>query len=605
MLAAMQGEGVELGWRQAALDAVMLWTTRFGAVVVAVVFVSTWRADVRRLSEPGFLIVFGTYAGVVVLSRCVGLSYAQRAAGFCLLLVGASAAAIPSVGTLPGPVLAGTLAVVSAQLFLGSRAMLATLVCTSSVVVARGLREDLGQGAVDPFGGLLWLRLATGYGVMSGAIALLVQHVVSRLERSLVTTTEALRRLSRAKRERSQAEAALRATQEALQRAQKLEAVGRLAAGVGHDFNNSLQVVLSWASLLRDEEDPRLIEEGLDAIQEAALQGSELTKRLLAFGRRDVRAPSVASPRQLLEESAKSLRGVLPEDIGIELTLDQNVPTVLVDTAQISHVLLNLGLNARDAMPTGGLLTLGLSRVEDSQMPPELRSTSAGTWVQIRVRDTGMGMNQHTRAHIFEPFFTTKGERGTGLGLSTSYAMVQGNGGLFRVVSEEGRGSEFQIYLPQHGASLDVASSSKAASPPEAALVMVAEDDQRVRQSLVRVLGAAGFRVIESADAHSAMALLEQVGAEVDVLCTDGIMPGGGTRQLIDQYLSRRPQGRVILCSGYIEEELLRREIDAGAFGYLPKPFLPFELVDRVKALLAAPAPRGASAPLGAPGSPL
>jgi signal transduction histidine kinase/CheY-like chemotaxis protein len=591
MLVEMQGKGRQVEWRRAALDVVMLWTVRLGAVVAVVVLVSTWRGGAGRLLEPAFSIIFGAYAGVILLQQCAGLSYGLRAVCYCSLLLALSLASLHSVGVLPGPLLAGALAVVSAQLFLGRLAMLSLLVCTTSMVVVVGLREGQGHEGVDRFGGLLWLRLALGHGVMSAAIALMVSRVVSQLERSLAATTEALQRLSEAERERSQAEDTLRQTEEALQRSQKLEAVGRLAAGVGHDFNNSLQVVLSWASLLRDEEDPRLIEEGLDAIQQAALQGSELTQRLLAFGRRDVRAPSVASPRQMLEESAKSLRGVLPEDIAIELTLEQDVPTVLVDPAQISHVLLNLGLNARDAMPRGGMLTLGLACLAKSQLPAELAGAVASTWVQIWVRDTGTGMSQQTRSHIFEPFFTTKGERGTGLGLSTSYAMVQGNGGLFRVSSEEGQGSEFQIYLPAHGASLDIAPSSIAGALSEGALVMIAEDDPRVRQSLVRVLGAAGFRVIESADAQAAMALLEQVGSEVDVLCTDGIMPGGGTRELIDRYLSRRPLGRVILCSGYIEEELLRREIDAGALAYLPKPFLPFELVDRIKALLAAPAP--------------
>ena len=375
------------------------------------------------------------------------------------------------------------------------------------------------------------------------------------------------------------------------QQSQKLEAVGRLAAGVGHDFNNSLQVVLSWASLLRDERDPALVKEGLDAVEQAALQGSELTQRLLAFGRRDVRAPSAASPASLLTESAKSLRRLLPEDISIELEIAAELPTVLIDAAQLSHVLLNLGVNAKDAMPAGGVLTFGAACIEHAALPEGLGARE-GTrrWVHLWVRDTGVGMSVDTLAHIFEPFFTTKGDRGTGLGLATSYAIVQQNDGLMHVRSEQGKGAEFGIYLPEHGAPIDRTAPSKLARPRGGAAVMLAEDDADVRDSLVRVLGAAGFRVFPTADAASAMELLEHVGGPVDVLCTDGIMPGGGTRQLIDKYRSQSPGGQVIICSGYVQEELLRRELDAGAFAYLPKPFLPSELVDRINTLLSSPA---------------
>jgi CheY-like chemotaxis protein len=242
-------------------------------------------------------------------------------------------------------------------------------------------------------------------------------------------------------------------------------------------------------------------------------------------------------------------------------------------------------------MPAGGVLTFGAACVEHSMLPDGLGAQKEPRrWVRLWVRDTGVGMSSETLAHIFEPFFTTKGERGTGLGLATSYAMVQQNGGLIHVRSEEGQGAELSIYLAAHGAPIDLAAPSKSARRKRGAVVMVAEDDDDVRESLVRVLGAAGFRVFPSADAASAMELLEHVGGAVDVLCTDGIMPGGGTRQLIDKYRSRSPAGQVIICSGYVQEELLRRELDAGAFAYLPKPFLPSELVDRINTLLSAPA---------------
>jgi two-component system, cell cycle sensor histidine kinase and response regulator CckA len=261
---------------------------------------------------------------------------------------------------------------------------------------------------------------------------------------------------------------------------------------------------------------------------------------------------------------------------------------VLVDAAQIAHVLLNLGLNARDAMPDGGRLTLGSRHLSHQDLPPGPPwPAQPPHWLSLSVTDTGVGMSAETLAHLFEPFFTTKGERGNGLGLATSYALVQRNAGFLRAESELGKGASFHLYFPEHAATARAVAPSVPAPRAQHGLgVMVAEDDENVRSSIVRVLDAAGFRVFESANAPSAIRLLERVGAQVDVLCTDGIMPGGGTRELIDRYLSSRPEGKVILCSGYVKEELLRRQIDAGALAYLAKPFLPDELVARIHALL-------------------
>jgi len=251
-------------------------------------------------------------------------------------------------------------------------------------------------------------------------------------------------------------------------------------------------------------------------------------------------------------------------------------------------VLLNLGLNARDAMPMGGTILLGLRSLGAQQLPAGVPGPAGNErWVELWVRDSGSGMSPLTQAHIFEPFFTTKGERGNGLGLATAHTLVERNLGFIRAESELGRGSTFYIYFPEELTAPDAVAPTVAPLPtPLGASVMVAEDDPGVRSSLVRVLDAAGFRVFESPDAATAITLLERVGAEIDVLCTDGIMPGGGTRELIERYLSCRPAGKVIVCSGYVKEELLRREIDAGALAYLAKPFPPSELVERIHDLL-------------------
>ena len=580
--------GIE--WRQPVLDAVMRWSALLGGTLVVVLLISIGLRTPERLSDPGFLLMFGVFGATVLLRHRPGISYRTRALGFCglSLLVGVSA--LYNVGLRPGPLLVSAFTVIASQLFLGRRAMLASLLVTTLGVVLAAIAH--GRGLGDDGGALSrleWLRIGASFAAPTASLALLVAHVVGKIEHSLLATSEALRRLRVTEDERAQARAALAETEAALARSQKLEAVGRLAAGVGHDFNNTLQVVLSWTSILRDERDPEALHEGFDALERAALSGSELTRRLLAFGRREVRAPTVCSSTKLVEDSAKSLRRLLPEDIAIELDLDASSPYALVDTAQISHVLLNLGVNARDAMPGGGVLSLRVRGVDGSELPEGLGGESArGRFLHLSVSDTGTGMSAATRAHVFEPFFTTKGERGTGLGLATAYAIVRQNSGFIQVESEEGQGATFHIYFPEYRAPLpEAVVSARRATRAAGALIMVAEDDPDVRQTMVRVLAAAGYRVLQTADAAAAMTELERVGAEVDVLCTDGIMPGGGTRQLIDLYLARRPDGQVIVCSGYVQEELLRRDIDAGAFGYLPKPFAPSELVERIDALMA------------------
>ncbi|HEX2675516.1 MAG TPA: ATP-binding protein, partial [Polyangiales bacterium] len=530
------------------------------------------------------------FACVVLLRYRPAVSFRLRATSFCWLLWVLGASSMYDVGILPGPLLCNTFAVLCAGLFLGRRELWLLLGVSTVAVVVLGNWNAVGYvvAAHAPVP-MVGLRLGTGYAALTAGMAILVRHVVAQIEHSLSATSEALRRLGIAEQARSRTERALAEAEEALQRSQKLEAVGRLAAGVGHDFNNSLQVVLSWASMLQGENDPLQLEEGLNAIQKAALQGSELTQRLLTFGRRDVRAPRSVAVRDLLEDGARSLRRMLPEDISVEVAPHAAGVHVLVDAAQISHVLLNLGLNARDAMPEGGRLSIRSRPVARPDLPAEgVWPEQPASWVVLSVSDTGIGMSADTLSHLFEPFFTTKGERGNGLGLATSYALVQRNGGFIRAESELGRGTSFHIYFPEHAPG-EVAQLSPSLAPPvqRGLCVMVAEDDDSVRSSIVRVLDSAGFRVFESSDAAGAIQLLERVGSEVDVLCTDGIMPGGGTRELIDRYLTQRPQGKVILCSGYVKEELLRRQIDAGALAYLAKPFLPAELVERIHALLA------------------
>ena len=589
-------------WRLGVLDGVTTWTARFGGVLALAAVVSAALRTPARLVEPGFLAMVGSYLGVVALRYQKRLPYRWRAFAFCGLVFCTGAAALYNLGVQPGPTLVVAFVVIAARLFSGTWAMLVSLALGSGAVLSAGLVHPASIAWVDErsLGAWFWLRFGLGFAMPTAVIAMLVAHVVEQLERALRASAEALSRSVVAEAERERSQEALARAEKALLRSQKLEAVGRLAAGVGHDFNNTLQVMLSWASMLKDEENPATIAEGLDAIERAALQGRELTHRLLAFGRRDVRTPVRASPAKLVAQSAGSLRRLLPEDIAIELDLDESAPELLVDPDQLAHVLLNLGVNARDAMPSGGALRMSVSALEPGQLPEGAPPLAKDGLVRITVQDTGLGMSPEALAHLFEPFYTTKGERGTGLGLATSYALVRRNGGTIRVDSAPGAGTSVHLYFPPQAGAV-VASAPAAPEPqrPGGGVVMIAEDDPDVRRTMVHALAAAGYEVLETADAPGAMQLIDQRGRDVDVLCTDGIMPGGGTRQLIDHYLACRPGGQVIVCSGYVQEELLRRDLDAGAHSYLPKPFHTNDLLDRIRRLLerARDAAPGESAP--------
>jgi signal transduction histidine kinase/CheY-like chemotaxis protein len=579
--------GSEAGWRREALDAVLLWTARLGGVIAAALLLSIVFQAPARLLEPGFVLIFSTYAGLAALSRTPALPYRLRAIGLCTLGFGTGSAALYTLGVLPGPVLVCAFVVIAARLFLGRWAMLVALGLSTCAVVVAGLAHTPAPrwAEAERLGAVFWAREATGYAMATACIAMVIAHVVTKLEHSLLATAEALRRSSAAEAERERAREALVKTEQALLRSQKLEAVGRLAAGVGHDFNNTLQVMLSWSSLLRDERDESTLAEGLDAIERAALQGRELTQRLLAFGRRDVRAPVRTSSEQLVRESARALRRLLPEDIAIELDVAPDAPDLLVDPEQLAHVLLNMGINARDAMPSGGVLRFVVTPLEKHELPGA--GSSAQRLVRLTVQDTGTGMSAETLSHLFEPFYTTKGERGTGLGLATAYALVQRNRGFLRVESTLGTGSLFHLDFPVlEGGAASPEPAAPVAPRRDEGLVMLAEDDADVRQTMALALRSAGYQVLESADAAAAIAQLDEQGASVDVLCTDGIMPGGGTRRLIEHYLACRPNGQVIVCSGYVQEELLRRDLDAGAYAYLPKPFHTRELLDRIARLM-------------------
>jgi two-component system cell cycle sensor histidine kinase/response regulator CckA len=379
--------------------------------------------------------------------------------------------------------------------------------------------------------------------------------------------------------------------------AQKMEAVGQLAGGIAHDFNNLLTAILGSTELLLANtvpDDAR--REDVQEIGRAAHRASALVRQLLAFSRKQVMQPRQVNLNAIVREMGGMLRRLVGERIALQLDLDPALGDVTADPGQVEQVIANLGVNARDAMPDGGTLTIATANVSRAGVPAAgdeaLPADSA--LVSLTVRDTGVGMDEHVLAHLFEPFFTTKElGRGTGLGLATVYGIVRQSGGQIQVTSRPGEGSTFTVYFPRLEPAAGVgavAAETPAPVPGGSETVLVAEDEEAVRHLVCRVLRSKGYRVLEAAHAEAALALAAATGDAIDLLVSDMVMPGLGGTDLAARLLASRPGLRVLFMTGYALEAVERRGELADAGGLLEKPFSADDLARKVREVLAAPA---------------
>ncbi|HJL14577.1 MAG TPA: response regulator [Sandaracinaceae bacterium LLY-WYZ-13_1] len=379
--------------------------------------------------------------------------------------------------------------------------------------------------------------------------------------------------LRRAEREREELRAALAESQ-------RLEAIARLASGVAHDFNNLLTVIRGFTGIL----DRRLGPDGegreeVQQIDQAAVRAAELTRQLLAFGRRQVLLPRNVDLNELVAGMGRMLDRLIPETIRVELSLGDGLGAVHADPGQLEQVVANLAVNARDAMPDGGVLTLKTGEARREQ----------GPMVLLEVHDTGLGMDEETQARIFEPFFTTKGpERGTGLGLSTVDGIVSQSGGFLEVESTPGRGSVFRVALPRVRGEARPSRVEPVAHEPKRGdeHLLVVEDEPSLRAILERTLTRAGYRVTVAGDGDEALALAERMDRAPDAVVTDVVMPGTTGADVAERLRARWPALKVLFTSGYADEETLRRiPMDASSL-FLRKVFTPSELTAAVRDLL-------------------
>lgn len=400
-----------------------------------------------------------------------------------------------------------------------------------------------------------------------------------------------VRQLAKTNRELEKEIAGREQAEEALRHAQKMEAIGRLAGGVAHDFNNLLMVIRGQATLsLNNAAGNGALRRDLNEIVKAADRASSLTRKLLAFGRRQVLQPRVLNLNTLVAQVADLLPPVLGADIEVNVELEPELGAVKADAAQLEQVIMNLVFNARDAMPTGGELTIQTAnRQLDEDWARNHPGSQTGPHIMLAVRDTGHGMDEETQSHIFEPFFTTKDtSKGSGLGLATVYGTVKQSGGYICVSSAVGVGTTIQIYLPRVEEAVEEVTAPKLpATPLEGeGTILVVEDDDAVRRMTREFLKIKGYTVIEARGAADAIQCIESRGDTIDLVLTDVVMPGMKGRELVERLTKLRADIKVLYMSAFTEDDAINIGVLSPGTAFIEKPFSPDELAGKVHEVL-------------------
>jgi two-component system cell cycle sensor histidine kinase/response regulator CckA len=411
------------------------------------------------------------------------------------------------------------------------------------------------------------------------------------------TASEAERRASEALRESEAQLAAVLADRERLERqfyqAQKMETVGQLAGGIAHDFNNILTAIVGFGTLVAEQvSENEAVSRNAAEILAAANRASALTRQLLAFGRRQVLHPTRVNLNETVHSLAGMLCQLIGENIDLRIVCASDIPPIRADLSQLESALANLVINARDAMPRGGRLTIETADVvlDDDYCATHV-GVRPGRYARLSVSDTGIGMSQDLQARIFEPFFTTKeAGKGTGLGLATVYGIVKQSGGNIWVYSEQGLGATFKVYLPvdtAEGVPPGQSAPARGQWSKGTETVLLVEDAPMIRRLAREIMLRAGYKVIEAGDAHQAMQLAE-THAHIDLLLTDLIMPGPSGVDLAEQLRAIRGDIRVLFMSGYTDNAILRNGLLGESTEFLQKPFTPEELLRKLRRVIDA-----------------
>jgi PAS domain S-box-containing protein len=449
-----------------------------------------------------------------------------------------------------------------------------------------GFIEELARSLEGEGGGALDVRKER-IGMRADGSRFPHELTVTRLQSGPVLLTGFIRDLTQAKR----AEAERRRLEEQLRHAQKMEAVGRLAGGVAHDFNNLLSVILGFtdfaAAALPTDAPGR---ENLEEVKKAANRAVALVRQLLAFSRRQVLTPKVLDVAGVILDIERILRGAAGEQIDLQLSLAPDLGRVKVDPGQLEHVLVNLTMNARDAMPDGGRLRIATANVElDAARIPAGFDARPGSYVAIAVQDTGVGMTDEVAARAFEPFFTTKSTAGSasGLGLASVYGIVTQSGGVVRFETAPGRGTTFEVYLPRAVEEPAETAGSGAGSAPSGETILLVEDEEAVRHLVRKILEQRGYKVLLARHGGEALEICHRTDVTIHLLLTDAVMPVLSGPELLRRAIALRPDMKLAIMSGYTDRPTVT------GVPFIAKPFTPVELDRRIREILSAPTPAG------------
>jgi PAS domain S-box-containing protein len=384
--------------------------------------------------------------------------------------------------------------------------------------------------------------------------------------------------------------------QEQLQQAQKMESIGRLAGGVAHDFNNMLSIILGYGDIVLQKLHPGdPLRDGVEEILKAGRRSADLTRQLLAFSRKQTLQPEILSLNEIVRNIEKMLRRLIGEDIALVLSLSEGLPRVKVDPGQIEQVIVNLAVNARDAMPLGGKLLIETSQTElDEAYAANHPSVAPGKYVMLAVTDRGCGMDKHVLAQIFDPFFTTKEKgKGTGLGLATVYGIIKQSGGNIWAYSEPGQGTTFKIYLPVTGEKAEALAKEAAQEEPAGGSdrILVVEDEVSLRKLLEGFLSRSGYQVTSVANGGEALLLVEEKGLEFDLVITDVVMPGMSGSVLSERLRRKQPGLKVLFMSGYTDDAIAHHGVLDQGTPFIQKPFALHDFANKIREVLGSSPP--------------
>lgn len=568
-------------WREGLL-------ARAGNVYIAI-FIGSLAVSISLMRFTA-LLAFGLMLGLAQLLSHIlrkrGESYRVRAWIMVSATVAASATFFLFAGLYPGPVLAGAFTLVLTTLLLGRSALFGVLaVMVTFLLGMTGAMSFVGwQGPTPAAIGepppAVWLRATIVSALFWVGISVSILYVIGALEQTVS-------RLREKEAQRRKAEEARRAAENMAVQSQKLEALGQLAAGIAHDFNNALLVLRGWTDLMKLDITPELKQQANDAIDQAIEQSKQLATQLLTFGRKQQRSPSYLSLADFVSDTGQTLGRI----VGSTVTLNIDATPsgfIYADEGQLQQVLLNLVINARDALPKGGEIMIR-SRAADAVDTTGLQSGGEQQWALLEVEDNGIGMSEETCARIFEPFFTTKDVgKGTGLGLSTVFGIVEQSDAHIQVRSIPGSGSRFTILFPSFDAPPVTTDERgrKKASGKGGYRVLVLEDEKLPRDLVVYALEQNDFSVLVATDGNEALEIIESEQEPIDLLNADAMFPGASLDEVIKAYEASNPGGKVLICSGYVPEDIALEGLESGLYAYLHKPFTSQELVAKISTLL-------------------